>query len=74
MTTFDDLDSSFEEGNTDEFIKISTNLKSVNDTQDEEPLLVYLTRLLGSDEATGKENIFKYIVSKGGKLDVQDDR
>lgn len=73
MTTFDDLDSSFEEGKTDDFIKISSKLKSINGTQNEEPLLVYLTRLLGSDESLGKEDIFKYLVSKGGKLDVQDD-
>ena len=73
MTNFDDLDSSFEEGKTDDFIKISSKLKSVNDTQNEEPLLVYLTRLLGSDESAGKENIFKHLISKGCKLDVQDD-
>jgi ankyrin repeat protein len=73
MTTFDDLDSSFEDGKTDDFIKISSKLKSINGTQNEEPLLVYLTRLLGSDESPGKEDIFKYLVSKGGKLDVQDD-
>lgn len=73
MATFDDLDSSFEEGNTKEFIKIFSNLKSANDSQDDEPLLVYLTRLLGSDESTGKEDIFRHLVSKGGKLDVQDD-
>jgi len=73
MTTFDDLDSSFEEGKTDDFIKIASKLKTVNDTQNEEPLLVYLTRLLGSDESPGKEDIFKHLVSKGGKLDVHDD-
>ena len=73
MTTFDDLDSSFEEGKTEDFIKISSKLKKVNDTQNEEPLLVYLTRLLGSDESSDKEDIFKHLVSKGWKLDVQDD-
>ena len=37
MPTFDDLDSSFEEGRTDDFIKISSKLKSVNNSQDGEP-------------------------------------
>jgi ankyrin repeat protein len=74
MPTFDDLDSSFEEGRTDDFIKISSKLKSVNNSQDGEPLLVYLTRLLASDESPGKEDIFKHLVTKGAKLDVQDDQ
>lgn len=74
MPTFDDLDSSFEEGRTDNFIKISSKLKSVNNSQDGEPLLVYLTRLLASDESPGKEDIFKHLVTKGAKLDVQDDQ
>jgi ankyrin repeat protein len=74
MTTFDDLVSSFEEGKTVDFIQLSAKLKSVNDTQDGEPLLVYLTRLLGEDESPGKEDIFRHLVSEGAKLDVQDDR
>ena len=72
MSNFDDFDLPFEEGNTLEFIKKISSLNSCNDALDDEPLIVYLTRLLGEDQSTGKEEIFTYLVSNGGNLNVQD--
>ena len=74
MPTFDDLDESFEKGNNAEFSKIISKFKDINGLQNDEPLLVYLTRILGSDDASGKEEIFKTLVSMGAKLDVKDGR
>ena len=72
MSSFNKFDIPFEEGSTLEFIGQLSNLNSCNDSEDDEPFIVYLTRLLGEDQSTGKEEIFTYLVSNGGNLNVQD--
>ena len=74
MASFEDFDSSFLQGNTEEFVKILSELSSANESQDDEPFVVYLTYLLGANESPGKEDIFRHLVSVGGNLNVTDSR
>lgn len=74
MPTFDDLDNSFENGNLEEFSSLASKLDSLNMLQDDVPLPVYLTRIMADDTTPGKEEIFKFLVENGTKLDVEDDQ
>ena len=73
MAKFEKFDDAFYAGDTAEFKKLLTKLKSPNDKEDGEPFVVYLTRILAGDESPGKEDIFKVLADAGCDLNAAED-
>jgi len=74
MPSFNDLYDLFKSGSCADFIDMVSKFDSVNTAEDDEPLIVYLSRIIGSNQASGKEDIFNHLVTKGVELNVHDDR
>lgn len=73
MAKFEKFDDSFYAGDTAEFKKLLVKLKSPDEKEDDEPFIVYLARILGSDDSPGKEDIFNLLKDAGCNFDVAED-
>jgi len=73
VAKFEKFDDAFYAGDTAEFKKLLTKLKSPNEREDGEPFVVYLTRILAGDETPGKEDIFKFLADAGCDLNAAED-
>jgi ankyrin repeat protein len=73
VAKFEKFDDAFFSGDTAEFKKLLTKLKSPNEKEDGEPFIVYLARILDVDESPGKEEIFKALVDAGCDLNAAED-
>lgn len=70
MAKFEKFDDVFYAGDTAEFKKLLSKLKSPNEKEDDEPFVVYLARILAGDESPDKEDIFKVLVDAGCDLNA----
>ena len=71
MTNFDAVISSFEENNLEKFKSAIAEIKSINEDEDEDGcLVIHLIQTLAGQQAPGKEDLFKALVSSGCNLNV----
>ena len=72
MPAFESLYTSFIEGDIVKFKVAISKFKSVDATEEDEPLVVYLTRILGEDQSVGKEEIINFLATAGVNFNVHD--